>query len=325
KLFLCGSVEYCPHSNICCNGRLHLKVQGKTQCCGTELYHPAKRETRCCNGMLQLNVPEGSKCAGQSIYNPNIETVCEKNLYPVPHGQCCGKDLLKPSEELCCNGYRYPKSPGIVCCGNEAYNSSDSRQKCCSGHLHKLSSVTGMAECCGTQVVEDFTKQQCCRSSQLELIYISQPGFSCCGSQYYNSSEFSCCEEVVYSTMRFGHNFAGHVGQCSHLNLKNLSAQCCNTSVTMGTLAAAWQENMHRHIRLTDIFIIQQKKATVGSMELMLTVDHCSCPELVVGRQYLWIEGSGKRCRDKILFYPTQEIEGSLLHVVLSASKNYAN
>ncbi|MFT7803459.1 galaxin-like [Arapaima gigas] len=202
------------------------------QCCGTELYHPAKRETRCCNGMLQLNVPEGSKCAGQSIYNPNIETVCEKNLYPVPHGQCCGKDLLKPSEELCCNGYRYPKSPGIVCCGNEAYNSSDSRQKCCSGHLHKLSSVTGMAECCGTQVVEDFTKQQCCRSSQLELIYISQPGFSCCGSQYYNSSEFSCCEEVVYSTMRFGHNFAGHVGQCSHLNLKNLSAQCCNTSGT---------------------------------------------------------------------------------------------
>ncbi|XP_029111143.1 galaxin-like [Scleropages formosus] len=324
--FLCGSWEYDPSSHICCDGNLS-ELKDKKQCCGGITYRVAERGKLCCNGTLHHNVPEGSRCAGKDFYNPNKETVCENIIHPKAHGYCCGRHLLDPSTELCCNGYRYTRSPGKVCCGAEAYNSSDPMQKCCSGHLHKLSSVAGAAECCGTQAITDTSKQQCCISSQWELVYSSRPEFSCCGHQYYNTSEFFCCAGILHTGT--GQNLkscplqAAHIKECSHLNLTYLCLQPQNATVKLGTLEATWQEDSCRHIVLTNVFTIylREGRAELKASPLSFAMDHCSCPELDAGRQYLWIDRSGDAGGDKVLIYPTQEHHTSLLPVVLSACK----
>ncbi|KPP60041.1 hypothetical protein Z043_121988, partial [Scleropages formosus] len=219
---------------------------------------------------------------------------------------CCGSVAYNPLNEICCRSYVYPRQAHSGCCG-KAYNSSDPMQKCCSGHLHKLSSVAGAAECCGTQAITDTSKQQCCISSQWELVYSSRPEFSCCGHQYYNTSEFFCCAGILHTGT--GQNLkscplqAAHIKECSHLNLTYLCLQPQNATVKLGTLEATWQEDSCRHIVLTNVFTIylREGRAELKASPLSFAMDHCSCPELDAGRQYLWIDRSGDAAMETFL------------------------
>ncbi|XP_048836470.1 galaxin-like [Brienomyrus brachyistius] len=276
-----------------------------------------------CNGKLHCNVTEGSRCHGVSVYDSKKETVCEYTWHDEPHGQCCGQELFDPRKEMCCKGHRRSRSGELECCGAHAYNVSDPSQKCCSGQIYKGRS--GTAQCCGKLLVEDPNTQQCCSSSQLQLLYSKQLGFSCCGHQFYNSSLYSCCEEKLQG--RHHHNLssaAGDIGQCSvHPDLGSVSAslRLCNSSIYIGTLKVTWQDGSERHIEMTSVSSINfnhtrsRYNIKPASNPLMAVVDHCSCPHLDQGREYLWC-GTGKNIT---LFVDSQIRQKSLLSAVMSA------
>ncbi|KAI1893239.1 hypothetical protein AGOR_G00121660 [Albula goreensis] len=297
----CGSVGYDPRTHICCGGQLSGKAPDKLECCGVEPYSVLDPYTLCCNGELYTNDIsgyEGWECAEEGPYYPPLDTKCGSILYNEPGQHCCGHQTYHPEKDLCCEGHRWrgERRPGMECCGALPYDSADPHLRCCSGNLHKLRGLKrDRVGCCGTHLITDGRQQQCCTSPDMQLPYPRQSGFSCCGHFYYNASQHSCCAGLLR-----GHPgkasipLAGNSRSCELLTLDNLKTHdLCNkavgNSVFVGTVESMAVRNGTRHVALSRVLTSRRNNVTLLGSLKMLSLDHCGCPPLTLGRQYLWI------------------------------------
>ncbi|KAG9342127.1 hypothetical protein JZ751_017126 [Albula glossodonta] len=294
----CGNISYnhsplkSPWTERCVAGR--GLPEGK--CCGSVGYDP--RTHICCGGQLSEKTPDKLECAEDGPYYPPLDTKCGSILYNEPGQHCCGHQTYRPEKDLCCEGHRWrgERRPGMGCCGALPYDSADPHLRCCSGNLHKLRGLNrDRVGCCGTHLITDRRQQQCCSSPDMQLPYPRQPGFSCCGHFYYNASQHSCCAGLLR-----GHPgkasipIAGNNLSCELLTLDNLKTHdLCNktveNSVFVGTVESMAVRNRTRHVALSRVLTSRRNNVTLLGSLKMLSLDHCGCPPLTLGRQYLWI------------------------------------
>uniref|UniRef100_UPI0037E99E4B uncharacterized protein n=1 Tax=Semicossyphus pulcher TaxID=241346 RepID=UPI0037E99E4B len=109
----CGTEIYRPHSEICCNGHRHHRVEN-LHCCGVQAYNIRNRRMKCCAGTL---------------YNLTSDESAQK-------ARCCGSILQKPLDVCCISEDKqvlYSPKTGFECCGRHYYNTS--LWSCCAGKL----------------------------------------------------------------------------------------------------------------------------------------------------------------------------------------------
>ncbi|XP_047191822.1 uncharacterized protein si:ch211-195m9.3 isoform X2 [Scophthalmus maximus] len=112
----CGTETYRPHSEICCNGHRHPKVENG-HCCGIHTYNIKDPQMKCC---------------ARTLYN--LSSLGKHWL----EAQCCGSILQTPqNQNVCCSSedeeLLYSKKKGLRCCGHLYYDTS--LWSCCAGKL----------------------------------------------------------------------------------------------------------------------------------------------------------------------------------------------
>ncbi|XP_029373637.1 uncharacterized protein LOC115053208 [Echeneis naucrates] len=115
----CGTELYHPHTEICCNGHRHTKVEN-SHCCGIHVFNSKDPQMKCCAGTLydlkSLGIRgQNAQCCGSILQNLQKEGVC-----------CSSED-----QELL-----YANKAGFRCCGHLYYNTS--LCSCCAGKLNPV-------------------------------------------------------------------------------------------------------------------------------------------------------------------------------------------
>ncbi|CAC5370763.1 unnamed protein product [Mytilus coruscus] len=180
KKMKCGSNDYNPSRQTCCNGV--VATPAGWSCCNTKAYNPEL--SVCCQDVI--NFKNGSSCCKDKAYHPIFETCCIDQLYPVRDGQCCGNNIYDPTTEMCCGGsINQNVEPDYQCCSDKAY--SPASETCCFG---KLFTPEGLG-CCGDQTYSP-QDETCCNGT------VTEPsGLSCCGKFSYDPAEQTCCNGAI--------------------------------------------------------------------------------------------------------------------------------
>ncbi|XP_026086820.1 galaxin-like isoform X2 [Carassius auratus] len=294
--FMCGSEPYNPQETICCSGKLYKKASTLTKCCGKNFYTLLDDNVLCCNGILHLNVPEQSECVGGVIYAPP-NTICQMFARPRLGEHCCGGKTFDPHTHICCNGHSHNKMKGNFCCGSEVYDHHNQLLRCCSGHLYKLTRLSG--ECCGSHLLEYNNNQTCCSSSTNSIIYDTKPNHHCCGHYYFNTSLWSCCAEHLKPTPKPNSSLAEYRLK----PLADLIPDMCNKTVFFGKVESLALENDQRHVVLKVVWQVNVKSERfIKDPWLHVSMDHCSSPDTENGMTYLWEEKHDRKY--KLLSHP---------------------
>ncbi|XP_072030628.1 uncharacterized protein [Amphiura filiformis] len=270
----CAGIAYDPNEHICCERKLILKSGRDMECCGPRAYDINNSNQICCGNVSLQSSPGGRSlytCTNDIAHRAD-ETVCENVVYGVTGGVCCGKQLLDVSTQVCCQNIIYNITDSKSdCCGNVPYNANDASKLCCDGSLHNH---TPGAVCCGTSAIDSSTMQCCgnndhrfayskgelftnkwifhcmvmskqdlstCKSQvdqsldvnsfQIVKTVFSNQGTDpvCCNDGNYDSTQHTCCDGLL-------HKFVPNGICCGHSLIRdNTKELCCDGSVKTKT------------------------------------------------------------------------------------------
>ncbi|XP_052593935.1 usherin [Peromyscus californicus insignis] len=194
---ICGQTCYSPETKVCCDGLLYDPKPGYRCCeekyiaflpnstgicCGGRI-HEAQPDHQCCSGYYarvlpgeiccpdeqhnRVSVGFGDACCGRMPYATSGSQVCCAGRLHDGYGQqCCGGEMVSQDFKCCGGGEKgmvYSHLPGMLCCGQDYVNMSDTI--CCSAssgeskaHVKKNDPVP--VKCCDTELIPE--SQQCC-------------------------------------------------------------------------------------------------------------------------------------------------------------------
>ncbi|XP_004700202.1 usherin [Echinops telfairi] len=248
---ICGHICYSPEAKVCCNGVLH-SAQPEHSCC-EEKYLPLARSSTavCCGGRIRearpnhqccsgyyarilpgeiccpdeqhnrVSVGRGDACCGRMPYSTSGHQICCAGRLHDGHAQqCCGGQIV--SRELeCCGGEDegavFTRLPGMLCCGQDYVNMSDTI--CCSAssgeskaHAKKGDPVP--VKCCETELIPE--SQRCCDGVGYNpLKYVCSDKISPGMMMKETSQCVTLCPAAMEAT--------AHCGKCDF----NFSSQVC--------------------------------------------------------------------------------------------------
>ncbi|XP_032771366.1 usherin [Rattus rattus] len=210
---VCGRTCYSPGTKVCCDGLLYDPQPGYScceekyiallpnstgVCCGGRL-REAQPDHQCCSGHYirilpgeiccpderhnRVSVGFGDACCGTMPYaTSGSQVCCAGRLQDGYRRQCCGGEMVSQDFKCCGGGEEgtvYSSLPGMLCCGQDYVNMSDTI--CCSA-----SSGDSKAHVRGS----DPVPVRCCHT---ELIPESQ---RCCDGVGYNPVKYVCSDEI---------------------------------------------------------------------------------------------------------------------------------
>ncbi|XP_016076620.1 PREDICTED: usherin [Miniopterus natalensis] len=272
----CGHRCGAPEAKVCCAGLL-CDAQAGPQgcdgecvpfvsnstrvCCGGRV-HEAQPDHRCCSGYYirvlpgevccpdephhRVSVGIGDACCGRMPYSRSGAQLCCAGRLRDGHGRrCCGGQVVGRDLE-CCGGAEegtaYSRLPGMLCCGQDYVNASDTI--CCSAssgaskpHVRKSDPVP--VKCCETEPVPG--SRGCCS------------GLGCGPPKYLGSDKASApmttqetdvCRTVCPASVE------AHGGQCDF----NLTSPMCTViggspssaeKASVGDMCSSVEEPVH--------------------------------------------------------------------------------
>ncbi|XP_028616049.1 usherin isoform X2 [Grammomys surdaster] len=255
---ICGHTCYSPGTKVCC-GRLLYDRQPGYMCCEEKYIALLPNATEvCCGGRMQEAQPDhqccfghytrilageiccpderhnrvsvgiGDACCGTMPYaTSGSQVCCAGRLQDGYRRQCCGGEMVS-QDFKCCGGGEvgmvYSYLPGMLCCGQDYVNMSDTI--CCSAssgeskaHVRKDDPVP--VKCCGTELIPE--SQRCCGGVGYNpLKYVCSDEISAGMAM----KETSVCATVCPATMKV----TAHCGRCDF----NATTHICR--VTRGSL-----------------------------------------------------------------------------------------
>ncbi|XP_053376667.1 galaxin-like isoform X2 [Mercenaria mercenaria] len=162
----CGSERYDPGTQLCCDFKIHQKIQNS-------------RQMACC-----------ARSGKEELYPMYEKVCCGEQLVSVPHGhnlECCNGELINRTESTkwdCCGDrdfgmkYSYPE----VCC-------LDMGKK-----LFRLYQYKEQAGCCGS--LEYNIDEENCFYGLNGTYYVEKISpMKTCGKSQYDSDTSLCCEK----------------------------------------------------------------------------------------------------------------------------------
>ncbi|XP_052056319.1 usherin [Apodemus sylvaticus] len=240
---VCGHTCYSPGTKVCCDGLLYDPQPGYScceekyiallpnatgVCCGGRMQE-TQPDHQCCSGCYtrilpgeiccpderhnRVSVGLGDACCGTMPYaTSGSQVCCSGRLQDGYRQQCCGGEMVS-QDFKCCGGEEegmvYSYLPGMLCCGQDYVNMSDTI--CCSAssgeskaHVRKDDLVP--VKCCGTELIPE--SQRCCDGVGYDpLKYVCSdeilPGTA--------MKESRVCATVCPATMKA----TAHCGQCN--------------------------------------------------------------------------------------------------------------
>ncbi|XP_055465169.1 usherin [Psammomys obesus] len=210
---ICGHTCYSPGTKVCCAGLLYDPQPGYRcceekyiaflpnstgVCCGGRI-HAARPDHQCCSGYYTRILPGeiccpdeqrtrasvgfGDACCGGMPYSTSgSQLCCAGKLRDGYRQQCCGGEMVSQGFK-CCGGAEAgvvnSDLPGMLCCGQDYVNMSDTI--CCSASsgeskAHAKQNDPVPVKCCDTELIPD-----------------SQ---GCCNGVGYNPLKYVCSDEI---------------------------------------------------------------------------------------------------------------------------------
>ncbi|XP_003474286.2 usherin isoform X2 [Cavia porcellus] len=204
---ICGHICFSPKAKVCCNGVLYDPQPGY-HCC-EEKYLPFLPNSTgvCCGGRIQEAQPDHECCYGYYAKVLPGEICCpdaQHERVSVGLGDaCCGRmPYASSGHQICCAGVLHD-GRGRQCCGGQVVSSA---VRCCGGEVRGLvyPALPGML-CCGQDYV-NMSDTICCSASSGESeahvkMNVAEPG-KCCETELIPESQ-KCCNGVGYNPLKY--------------------------------------------------------------------------------------------------------------------------
>ncbi|NP_067383.3 usherin precursor [Mus musculus] len=210
---VCGHTCYSPGTKVCCDGLLYdpqpgysccedkyiaLSPNATGVCCGGRMWE-AQPDHQCCSGHYarilpgeiccpderhnRVSVGFGDACCGTMPYaTSGSQVCCAGRLQDGYRQQCCGGEMVSQDFQCCGGGEEgmvYSYLPGMLCCGQDYVNMSETI--CCSASsgeskAHVRKDDPTPVKCCGTELSPESQR--------------------CCDGVGYNPLKYVCSDEI---------------------------------------------------------------------------------------------------------------------------------
>ncbi|XP_014663366.1 PREDICTED: galaxin-2-like [Priapulus caudatus] len=179
----------------------------------------------CCSGQVAF----GDSCCGDVAYDTTTHICCHDNLQErLTDGvtACCDNRVIDTTANLCCDGQVHEATPGLECCGADAYDPAnqecvdDELVKVCTGESCEIGADIADEEYfspypyCGFTHYDPDAGEVCCQG-------VITSGALCCGTRGYSPKLLMCCDGVLHE----------RIGLDTVVYGEERDLQCCGNAI----------------------------------------------------------------------------------------------